>query len=110
MTTKNSFYDNNNDNKNSDEYAIFILLSIKNPFILTKEKRRVSSRIKKLPSGVTFILKNWIFKHLNNPYPTETQKRILANSTGLTIVQVSNWFINARRRLLKKNKHKWEKR
>jgi hypothetical protein len=32
--------------------------------------------------------------------PKQEQKRQLASQTGLTINQISNWFINARRRIL----------
>lgn len=53
-----------------------------------------------LPKRATNILKKWLFEHLFHPYPSEEQKRQLASQTGLTINQISNWFINARRRIL----------
>lgn len=42
------------------------------------------------------------FLHLNlqHPYPTEDEKRTIAAQTNLTLLQVNNWFINARRRIL----------
>uniref|UniRef100_A0A674PHH5 Meis homeobox 1 n=1 Tax=Takifugu rubripes TaxID=31033 RepID=A0A674PHH5_TAKRU len=39
----------------------------------------------------------FLFSH---PYPSEEQKKQLAQDTGLTILQVNNWFINARRRIV----------
>ncbi|XP_029559952.1 homeobox protein Mohawk-like [Salmo trutta] len=44
-------------------------------------------------------LKQWLYKHKDNPYPTKTEKVLLALGSRMTLVQVSNWFANARRRL-----------
>lgn len=41
-----------------------------------------------------------------NSYPTPNEKRRLANSCGLTYVQISNWFKNKRMRVKESNKHK----
>ncbi|KAA1115146.1 hypothetical protein PGT21_032375 [Puccinia graminis f. sp. tritici] len=54
----------------------------------------------KLPSAVTAILKGWLMAHTTHPYPTEEEKKSLCQETNLTMNQVSNWFINARRRIL----------
>ncbi|SAM07937.1 hypothetical protein [Absidia glauca] len=53
-----------------------------------------------LPKPVTAILKRWLLEHCRNPYPTEEEKRQLKAETQLTLNQISNWFINARRRTL----------
>uniref|UniRef100_A0A3Q2Q985 Mohawk homeobox a n=1 Tax=Fundulus heteroclitus TaxID=8078 RepID=A0A3Q2Q985_FUNHE len=44
-------------------------------------------------------LKQWLYKHRDNPYPTKMEKILLALGSQMTLVQVSNWFANARRRL-----------
>ncbi|CAI6300252.1 unnamed protein product [Periconia digitata] len=51
-----------------------------------------------LPKESTAILKEWFRHHQDSPYPTEDEKLELCRKTGLTLNQVSNWFINARRR------------
>ncbi|KAF7729017.1 hypothetical protein EC973_005048 [Apophysomyces ossiformis] len=53
-----------------------------------------------LPKAVTAILREWLAKHKKHPYPTEEEKIALARQTNLTLNQISNWFINARRRIL----------
>lgn len=53
-----------------------------------------------LPKEVTEFLKRWLVQHKKHPYPSEKEKIDLAHQTGLTVNQISNWFINARRRIL----------
>ncbi|KAL2007720.1 hypothetical protein VTN00DRAFT_7702 [Thermoascus crustaceus] len=53
-----------------------------------------------LPKPVTDILRQWFHEHLDHPYPSEEDKQIFMSRTGLSISQISNWFINARRRQL----------
>ncbi|XP_059046802.1 homeobox protein PKNOX2-like [Achroia grisella] len=53
-----------------------------------------------LPRHATQVMRAWLFQHLVHPYPTEEEKRTLAAQTRLTLLQVNNWFINARRRIL----------
>jgi len=52
------------------------------------------------PKQATNIMRTWLFQNLTHPYPSEEQKKSLAGQTGLTILQVNNWFINARRRIV----------
>ncbi|QCE09363.1 BEL1-like homeodomain protein 9 [Vigna unguiculata] len=54
-----------------------------------------------LPERAVAILKAWLFEHFLHPYPTDTDKHMLASQTGLSRNQVSNWFINARVRVWK---------
>eukprot|EP00026_Physarum_polycephalum_P008515 Phypoly_transcript_08603.p1 GENE.Phypoly_transcript_08603~~Phypoly_transcript_08603.p1 ORF type:complete len:338 (+),score=101.50 Phypoly_transcript_08603:448-1461(+) len=53
-----------------------------------------------LPKTATNLLKKWLMEHLYHPYPTEDEKGILSHQTSLSMNQISNWFINARRRIL----------
>lgn len=54
-----------------------------------------------LPERAVTVLRAWLFEHFLHPYPTDTDKLMLAKQTGLSRSQVSNWFINARVRLWK---------
>lgn len=54
-----------------------------------------------LPKEITYILLRWLNDHLNHPYPSSFEKNQLMISTGLNQQQLSNWFINARRRKIK---------
>lgn len=54
-----------------------------------------------LPERAVSVLRAWLFEHFLHPYPTDSDKQMLAKQTGLTRNQVSNWFINARVRLWK---------
>ncbi|VDM34048.1 unnamed protein product, partial [Hydatigera taeniaeformis] len=67
------------------------------------DNRVAAKRQKKrgiFPKVATNIMRAWLFQHLSHPYPSEEQKKQLAQDTGLTILQVNNWFINARRRIV----------
>lgn len=45
------------------------------------------------------MLKDWLVRRRENPYPSRDEKRRLAYDTGLTYTQISNWFANWRRKL-----------
>jgi len=54
-----------------------------------------------LPRKAVRRLKEFLYDHFDNPYPSETQKSRLARELGLDVNQVNTWFINARMRLWK---------
>lgn len=45
------------------------------------------------------FLKDWLVRRRDNPYPNRDEKKSLAIQTGLTYIQVCNWFANWRRKL-----------
>ncbi|XP_062408601.1 homeobox protein Meis3 [Sardina pilchardus] len=65
-----------------------------------RERRNSNKKRGIFPKVATNIMRAWLFQHLSHPYPSEEQKKQLAQDTGLTILQVNNWFINARRRIV----------
>ncbi|CAL9211053.1 unnamed protein product [Musa hybrid cultivar] len=60
---------------------------------LSKKKKK-----EKLPKDARQKLLNWWELHYKWPYPSETEKMALAESTGLDQKQINNWFINQRKR------------
>lgn len=83
---------NSQDNSNHPEF--YIIDSTTGRHLVAEAPRRRGN----LPKDVTNILRSWLSSHLGNPYPTEEDKHRLVDQTGLSLIQVSNWFINARRR------------
>ncbi|XP_068621505.1 iroquois-class homeodomain protein irx-2 [Battus philenor] len=44
-------------------------------------------------------LKDWLVRRRDNPYPNREEKKYLSRETGLTYIQICNWFANWRRKL-----------
>ena len=64
-----------------------------------KQKQKTSKREKTSPASQK-LLKDWLFSHSTCPYPSDDEKELLCLNTGLSLQQLNNWFINARRRIL----------
>jgi len=71
--------------------------------------QRMKNKRANYPKKVSRILKNWLKENMNNPYPSESEKVMLMEFTGLDATQINNWFINARRRILPYMKSKYIK-
>nr|ABY74432.1 knotted-like homeobox protein [Kalanchoe x houghtonii] len=67
---------------------------------LSSLKQELSKKRKKgkLPKEARQKLLAWWELHYKWPYPSETEKVALAESTGLDHKQINNWFINQRKR------------
>lgn len=53
-------------------------------------ERRSKKRRGNLPKWQTDLMRSWYNAHVNNPYPTDEEKHMIMQETGLTIEQVSD--------------------
>ena len=51
----------------------------------------------KFPSESTSALKKWLLENIENPYLKHADKIKLTRESGLTKLQIQNWFINIRK-------------
>ena len=56
-----------------------------------------------LPSKTVDYLKAWMMspEHIAHPYPTEKEKAMIMADTGIELKQLTNWFVNNRKRYWK---------
>jgi len=65
----------------------------------TKGKRKATT----LPATTVEYLKAWMMspEHIAHPYPTEQEKTKIMKDTGIELKQLTNWFVNNRKRFWK---------
>jgi hypothetical protein len=62
------------------------------------ERPKKGAAASRFPRAAVKVLKDWMLQHIDHPYPTEEDKELLAQQTGLNMNQISNWMANTRRR------------
>lgn len=73
------------------------------PASTPKAKNKVSRRPCNLPLETVEYLKAWMMspEHIAHPYPTEKEKQEIMADTGIELKQLTNWFVNNRKRYWK---------
>lgn len=70
-------------------------VSVTGPWRCVQARQRRRGQLHKLASN---RLRSWFRANRSHPYPSEETKNRLAQQTGLSLRQLSDWFTNARRR------------
>ncbi|XP_051568556.1 homeobox protein TGIF2-like isoform X2 [Myxocyprinus asiaticus] len=78
-----------------DSYPLNLSTCSRRAGAIGKRRRRGN-----LPKESVQVLRDWLYEHRFNAYPSEVEKMTLSSQTHLSVSQICNWFINARRRLL----------
>jgi Homeobox KN domain len=65
----------------------------------TNKARKTNS----LPTETVEYLKSWMMspEHISHPYPTDLEKAQIMADTGIELKQLTNWFVNNRKRFWK---------
>ncbi|GAB1600401.1 homeobox protein PKNOX1-like [Argonauta hians] len=74
--------------------------------VISCEDRCKRRRRGNLPKEAVRVMTDWLKSNRYNAYPSEDDKLKMATSLNIKHKQVSNWFINARRRKLTQILHK----
>ncbi|GAU14445.1 hypothetical protein TSUD_249850 [Trifolium subterraneum] len=92
-------HENNLDTQGEDQELKVQLLRKYSGYLGSLKKEFLKKKKNgKLPKEARQQLLDWWNRHYKWPYPSETQKQALAESTGLDLKQINNWFINQRKR------------
>ena len=95
------YYDHEEEPGSSDSSRLGLRRSThhSSSFKDSKNKRKTTS----LPQETVDYLKNWMMspEHIAHPYPTEQEKADIMADTGIELKQLTNWFVNNRKRFWK---------
>ncbi|KAG8175245.1 hypothetical protein JTE90_019403 [Oedothorax gibbosus] len=76
-------------------YSIFTMSSTRKS---SGDRTSSGSKRRNFSEGQTAVLKGWLNANLGHPYPTESEKLVLARKADLSKNQVNDYYTNARRR------------
>ena len=96
LTTNQSDFHNQKDNLELDDSQQNE--SINDELSKLRKDNLQSRKHQQLPDRSVDIMSEWFLEHINNPYPTMSEKEKLAQMGGITIKQVNAWFSNRRNR------------
>uniref|UniRef100_A0A7S4QF48 Homeobox domain-containing protein n=3 Tax=Ditylum brightwellii TaxID=49249 RepID=A0A7S4QF48_9STRA len=67
------------------------------------QQRKAQRKSSSLPPKTVEYLKAWMMspEHVAHPYPTEQEKAQIMANTGIELKQLTNWFVNNRKRYWK---------
>jgi hypothetical protein len=60
--------------------------------------RNMNSKPRQLNAKAIAIMTEWYHRHIDDPYPSDAEKAIMADQGGITVHQVKGWFSNKRNR------------
>eukprot|EP01135_Chromosphaera_perkinsii_P009686 Nk52_evm12s1837 gene=Nk52_evmTU12s1837 len=64
-----------------------------------------SARSLHVPKKIRLMLAGWLKEHLDNPFPTDEERKQMAAEVGLRVEAVTAWFAGARYSLLEKHRN-----
>jgi hypothetical protein len=78
-------------------------LAVSQPALCSPSKAKGLKKSSSLPVEVVEYLKAWMMSpvHIAHPYPTEQEKAQIMADTGIELKQLTNWFVNNRKRYWK---------
>ncbi|VDN96046.1 unnamed protein product [Rodentolepis nana] len=88
--TSGSFYDSKN-TRNSKFQRVTKKVDV-------KQAKPRGDGSKLLSTRATYVLEGWYEANTEWPYPTKSEKQVMASAGGITVEQVNSWFANRRNR------------
>lgn len=78
-------------------------MTITSKATLPKSGKKAPRKSSSLPAETVEYLKAWMMspEHIAHPYPTEPEKAQIMADTGIELKQLTNWFVNNRKRYWK---------